>query len=152
MLSRHLAAAIVAALLPITAAAQLIKCAGPEGRVTYSDRPCQAGEKRAEVTAAPLPEPTAREIREAQLRQRAEVGLARELELRRAVTPVGGVVGISPTPDRGRQRVGSGQVDRDRCYGVRREIRIAKRLNPMGFDRDIATIELQRAERQFCDN
>ena len=151
---RPLAAlALAAALLPAIAAAQLIKCAGPDGRVTYSDRSCQAGEKRAEVKAGPIPEPTAQDAQEAELRRIAANEQARQVERRRAAERPARAIGIYSTPTRGRSVAAMGPgADADRCYGVRRQIRIAKRLNPIGYEREFATTELQRAERQFCDN
>lgn len=139
-----------AALACMPAAAQLNKCAGPDGKLTYSDRQCQVGEKPAAVTAPPIAEPTAREVREARIRQLHLKEHAREIEARRAATPVAGAVGIVAAPERVQSRVGSGHFDQDRCYGVRRELRIAKRMNPLHFDRDIATLELRRAERSYC--
>ena len=62
---------------PLIASAQpMVKCVTAEGRVSYSDRTCQAGARPGDVTAAPIIAPTTSEQAEAQARLRKDRALA----------------------------------------------------------------------------
>ena len=73
----HLASLMLGLALPATAAAEIVRCAAPDGRVTYQQIPCESGtEARVGIPSEyPAPNSTERDrllAREAALDRRLE--------------------------------------------------------------------------------
>jgi hypothetical protein len=78
-LSIVFASMVVAWPLLIASAQPMVKCVGPDGRVSYSDRPCQAGARPGDVTAPSIIAPTSIEQAEAQARLRKDKAQAERM-------------------------------------------------------------------------
>ena len=79
---KHAAALLILALAGAGAAAQTVRCEGPDGKVTYANSACPDG-TRAVRTLPPLDPPTAADARSARERARADQQQVQRIEQQR---------------------------------------------------------------------
>lgn len=133
--------------------AQLNKCVGDGGLVTYSDRACPPTAAASAIKAPPIAEPTRRDALAAAQRRHSENREAQLVELRRQIQelqPKPGPANLGGHGQRGLEPSPPPDPDSAKCAGIRHQQRRAKFEDPLGHDRSIHAMELQRAAARHC--